>query len=449
MKILHNLNTNDSIVIKNIFGAFSIKGISLLISIFSLPLYIRFFNDDIVLGLWFTLLSILTWLLTFDFGIGNGLRNKLVKAIAKNDTSLVRTYISSSYMLLGIIVLGFILVLTPVIFLINWNLLLKVEENYISSFTLLIVIFINFFTVIIQFFLRLISFILYALQKSAVNNLIALLTTVSQLIFVLLYPARNAEHNLIVLSFVHMICVILPLAVTTFVIFSKKLKFALPRMKYYDFKVGKEILSLGGKFFWIQIMYLVLTGTNAFFIANIFSPDKVVEYTIYYRIFSLTGIVITLTLTPFWSLLTKAKEENDWKWIQKYFRLFSLLSIVVFAINLTTVFILQFLFNVWLGDVSIKVTYSYAILFALFGFIFSIQSFVSIFANGFNRIKTQLIVYTLGVLIKIIILYGFTTVIINWSYIVLVDLIIFIIYIFIEYGLTYKYIRKKITLIQK
>ena len=84
-KKLSNLTENDKIVYKNIIGAFVVKGGALVISLFTMPTYIKFFNDDVVLGLWFTVLSMLNWMLNFDLGIGNGLRNHLTKALIKKD----------------------------------------------------------------------------------------------------------------------------------------------------------------------------------------------------------------------------------------------------------------------------------------------------------------------------------------------------------------------------
>ena len=45
---------NDRNVMANILYAFIIKGFSLFVSLFSMPLYIKYFNDDSVLGLWYT-----------------------------------------------------------------------------------------------------------------------------------------------------------------------------------------------------------------------------------------------------------------------------------------------------------------------------------------------------------------------------------------------------------
>ena len=44
-------------------------------------------------GVWLTLSSILTWFNYLDFGLGNGLRNKLAEALAKNDIKSAKIYV--------------------------------------------------------------------------------------------------------------------------------------------------------------------------------------------------------------------------------------------------------------------------------------------------------------------------------------------------------------------
>ena len=51
--------------------AFAVKGLSLIISLFSMPLYIKYFKNDEVLGLWYTILSTLSWIHICDLGLGN------------------------------------------------------------------------------------------------------------------------------------------------------------------------------------------------------------------------------------------------------------------------------------------------------------------------------------------------------------------------------------------
>ena len=60
--------------------AFGVKGLALLVSFFSMPLYIKYFGNDEALGLWYTILSLLSWVQICDLGLGNGLRNRLTEA---------------------------------------------------------------------------------------------------------------------------------------------------------------------------------------------------------------------------------------------------------------------------------------------------------------------------------------------------------------------------------
>ena len=58
---LKEIITNNKKLFENIIGAFVVKGGSLIVSVVLLPLYLRFFGDQTVLGIWYTILSILIW----------------------------------------------------------------------------------------------------------------------------------------------------------------------------------------------------------------------------------------------------------------------------------------------------------------------------------------------------------------------------------------------------
>ena len=83
---------------KNILAVFFLKGISVVISFLFVPLAIKFLGTE-KYGIWLTVSSVIAWINIFDFGLGNGLRNKLVEAITLKKNHLAKTYVSTSYVM--------------------------------------------------------------------------------------------------------------------------------------------------------------------------------------------------------------------------------------------------------------------------------------------------------------------------------------------------------------
>ena len=111
-KLLRKLlgDRNNREISSNILLTFLIKGGAMLISVLIVPAYARYFANDDVYGTWLTISAVFVWLNMFDFGIGNGLRNYLVKSLADKDDAASKRYISSSYISVGALSLAFWLV---------------------------------------------------------------------------------------------------------------------------------------------------------------------------------------------------------------------------------------------------------------------------------------------------------------------------------------------------
>ena len=121
----------------NIIGSFGVKGIAIVVNILSLPAYLAYFPDQKILGVWFTIISILNWVLTFDLGIGNGLRNLIVSPLSNNDYNKVKEYISTAYVTIGVICLSIGIFFYFMIKFLNWNDILNISSNLITSKTLI------------------------------------------------------------------------------------------------------------------------------------------------------------------------------------------------------------------------------------------------------------------------------------------------------------------------
>lgn len=429
---------NNSNILSNIIGTVLVRGGSFLIAIVSMPMYLNYFNNNAVLGIWFTILAVLSWMLSFDLGIGNGLRNNLVESLSKNDTEGTKRYISSAYILLGVITIGLIVVSFFIFPYLNWNKILNITTLQIDQKSLLLVIRIIFIGILLQFFFRLINSILFALQKSAITNLLTLISVGLQVGYLFIGRTGILMTDLINLAWVQVITVNIPLLITTILIFSKQLKLSKPSIKFYNSKVAINVLKLGGAFFIIQVLFMIISTTNEYFLTYFFGSTYVVDYQIYMKLFSVFGSLFAIGLIPIWSAVTKAFVERNFNWIirlNKYLYLFGILAILVqFAI----IPFLQPILNFWLKDKTITVNYFYACVFAAYSAMFIWITIVATIANGLGRLKTQQYTYIFAVIFKISLIVLFSKITGSWIFVMIVSVISLLPYCVIQPIVTHR-----------
>lgn len=442
---LRNASDNDKIVYKNVIGAFLVKGGALFVTLFTLPAYIKYFNNDEVLGLWYTILSLLNWILNFDLGIGNGLRNYLSTSLSLDNREDTKHYISSAYFSIGVIVFVLSITFPFAICKANLNSMFNIDSAMVSPRSLYIAVVIVFIGVMIQFWLKLINAVLYALQKSSINNLLVLCTNVIILLAVLLFPSKTNNVNIIVMSIVNAIAVALPLLISSLVVFGGKLRYALPRLRLVSKKHVKQVLSLGGAFFFVQIAYMVIMSTNEFLIAKTSSNAYNVDYEAYYKLFSLGSTVFALALTPIWSVITKAKVEKQINWIRNTYKRFMLLAVIFCVGEILIVPIMSSLMHIWLGKSCISnINYMSGLQFAILGCVMIINGVLSSVVNGIGKLKVQVICFGFGAVIKIPLAYALVNIMGSWNGVVLANIICMGIYCCVQPIYIRKYFKKNI-----
>lgn len=421
---LNNLTDNDRIVYRNVLGAFLVKGGALFITLFTLPAYIDFFNNDEVLGVWFTILSLLNWILNFDLGIGNGLRNHLSSALSTGDQDATKKLISSAYASVGAIVLTASLVFPLVVCFVDLNGVFSIDQAMVSPRALYITIVIVFVGVMVQFWLKLINSVLYALQKSSLNNFLGLCTNTMILAVALIYPSGSNETNVILMAIVHAVAVALPLLLTTIFVFRGKLRYAIPKISFVTKEHSKKVLSLGGSFFFVQIAYMVIMSTNEFLITKTCGNGYVVEYQAYYKLFSLGSTVFALALTPIWSVITKAKAEKNDSWIGKTYKRFMLLALVFSVGEFLIIPLMRPLIDIWLGaDALPNISLLAGVSFAVLGCLMMYNSVLSSIANGLGALRIQTICFLIGAIAKVPLAYFLVAMMDSWLGVVVANII--------------------------
>lgn len=384
------LHGDSRTVALNAVGGMIVKGSSILIGLFTTPAYMRFFDNNAVLGAWYSMLSVLTWIMYFDMGIGNGLRNKLVGCISNNDYDKGKRYISSAYIFLVVVAFFVGLVLCILNQIVDWNRFFNVSVESINKDELSFAVIILLLGILIQFVLRIITSIMYALQKSFITNLLAVITNGLQLIFVISCNRTGNNNNLVLLSVIHILAVNVPLFMVTLIIFATKLKRMRPALKFFDMELAKETFLLGSKFLVLQILAMLLSASYITYLINrLISAESVVEYNIYYKIYSQFYTVFGIIMAPIWSAVTKAMVEKNYSWIRKIVKTYSGIIGVIFLSQFMLFPIMQTFFNVWLREKAIPVDYRIMLIFTINTGVLISYLFLSQLSNGLNELTIQ------------------------------------------------------------
>lgn len=394
------------------------KGVALVISFFSAPLFIRYFNNNDVLGLWYTLLSMLMWFLTFDLGIGNGIRNHLVKAIASNNRYEIKQILSSG--LLSTTIVSLLLSGIGIIFIqtLDLNAIFNISDTIISKDTLRTCTLLVFIAIMMRFMLTTVTSIFYALQKSAVTNFLSLCVGLLQFAFVLFFRFDNVEDALMNISIAYLLISNVPTIIAGIWVFYHDLSDSKPSFNCVTKYSIRKIMGIGALFFCCQIFYLIIANTNDLFVSHFWSPADTAYYGFYYRITMLISMLVSLALTPTWSMITKAYAEHNYVWLTKLYRSFKVTGLAIVLLQFALVPFLQLIMNLWLGRGILIVETNTAIAFACFGAFFLYSSMLSTIVCGLAKMKLQFWCYGIGALLKITFIILIARISDDWTWVV-------------------------------
>ena len=299
---------------KNTVAMIGIRGVSMILTLISAPIMLHHV-DRADYGVLLTLTSIVGWVGYMDVGLGNGLRNKLPEFLAKGDFHSAKKIVSSCYVTLAIYVALIIVIFLIVSPFIDWLGVLNSPTSDAGEIRgLTNVVFIAF---CIQFLFGLINSILFAYQMPAFQSLFTFVGQFVALIALVIQVYVFDVTSVLQIGAVNSIIPPLVLFLGSIGLFRTKLKDIAPSFKLFEFKSVGSILSLGLKFFVLQMITIVLFQANSIIIARVVSPEAVVEYNLAFKYVSLLTMIFTIVITPVWSATTDAYVRKDFEWINK------------------------------------------------------------------------------------------------------------------------------------
>jgi O-antigen/teichoic acid export membrane protein len=395
-KYFSEKNVRSTKALKNIISSFIIKGISIVINLALIPLTINYLSPT-KYGVWLTISSIIGWLSFFDIGLGHGLRNKLAEAIAKDDMRKAKSYVSTAYLSISIFCFVLFALFLIINQFLNWNTLLNIPAQVDEDLKKLALIIFSMFS--IQFILQLINSILLGSQQSAKVSLFNMISNLIVLIAISILM-RLAKESLFYVAFIFSITPVLTLAVVNIYYFKNNFKEFSPNIKSFDFRVLKDVLNLGIKFFIIQVSVLIFYQTSNLLICRYFSPELVTPYNIAFRYFGIITMIFSIITSPYWSAYTEAYIKQDIEWIKKSINQIIKTWLILVVIAILMLIFSEYAYHLWVGD-KVKIDFKLSLFMMLYTIVISFGNIYIMVLNGIGKIKLQMIVNIIGMIIFI------------------------------------------------
>jgi len=372
-------------ITKHVVLSFFYKGGSIAATFLLVPLTINYLDVENY-GIWLTLSSFIAWFSFFDIGLGNGLRNKFAEAKAEGNQQLAQAYISAAYFSIGSISLVLMLIFLVLNTFVDWTVVFNTDKSLQNELSILMPVVFSFFC--LQLVVKLITTIYIADQKPSIQGKIGFITQVGSL-FLIWMLTKTSGSSLLIFGTIFSALPVLILLFFNFFAFSKTYRNFRPKFSLWKMVYLKDIFGLGFKFFIIQISGIILFSTDNLIISNIYSPEKVVPYAIAYKYFSVSNMIVTIILMPYWSSISEAYTKADFKWIKQSMNNLIKISFGAMIVIVIMLIASSFIYRIWIGN-EVYISFTLSIFMALYFMLTIFYGPYTYFINGTGKITIQL-----------------------------------------------------------
>ncbi len=380
---------------KQLKSSFIFKVLAILASFLVIPVMIQYLGHE-KYGVWSTLLSILSWIVMFDIGIGNGLRNKLSESIAKNEYIKAREYISTTYAAIACvaILVGFIFAIISE--WINWSRVFNTET--VSREMLAVIVNVSMFFVLINFVFATVNQILNALQKTNITVFNQFLANLFSLFFVFVL-SKNTDGKLEYIAIVFGLSILFSNMLVSFWFYRRNVIYR-PAIHLIKKERLFETLSLGSQFFIIQIAVIVLFTTDRLIISQLLGPEYVTPYDVVFKLFSVVTIFHGIIVAPLWNSYSDAYHRNDYTWMQGMMkRQMKILGFILLA-TMLLMLLIPSIIQIWIGDIN-NLSLNMIVSLCFFTLFQAWNNIFAMFLNGINETRLQVRTAIIAAIINI------------------------------------------------
>lgn len=378
---------------RNIILNYVFRFAALFLGLFSVNINIGYLGNTIY-GLWVTIASIVSWMGSADFGIGNGLRNELAKAYAENDKEKEQKLVATAFFTLSkisVVLFVVILILSEIFF-----------RTGVLQLELRVPMYITGFFFCVNLCVGICNSIAYSYQRSYLTSAISFAAAFLGTVVVLLLTIGNVEANLSLFAVVNGLSSLIPNIFLIFILKRKNIDlFKVVRKKNNTPVLKKSILNVGLQFFALQLCTILLYSVDNILINYLISSEMVTKYSIISKVYDTGNNLFSILLIALWSAVTFHIAQNNFEWIVKKVKeLVKIWAVFAVGVIIVTIFFNDIV-TIWLGEKAFDYEPSLVILFAGYCIMTAFSAIFLNVMNGAGIIKLQLFVAALGAILNI------------------------------------------------
>jgi len=380
------------------FASAAAKFITIVTSFITVPLTLNYLGTERY-GLWMTISSVIAMVVFADLGIGNGLMNAVSEAYGKQDKDALKRHIANATLILSIIAVFIMTLFFAAYSFIDWGIFFNVKSpQAIQESGPALAVFIVCFAIGVP--TGIIQRVQMGLQQGFASSLWQAGGSILGLFLTLLVISFKGGLPWLVLALGG--TPVFMLILNGLVFFTLQRQDLAPDFLKISKPGMKRILHGGLLFFVLQIGVSVAYASDNIIIAKILGADSVAQYSVISKLFEGVLMVIGLTFAPLWPAYGEAKARGDRLWIKKMLAR-SMVTTLILVLTSAILLVAYYrpLLQLWVGS---KHVFPFALVawYAIWMVLKGLGGTYSMFLNGMNVMRFQLIVVTIFATISIL-----------------------------------------------
>ncbi|QTC40444.1 oligosaccharide flippase family protein [Bacillus sp. V3] len=368
----------------------------MVINFLYVPIMLKILGEN-RFGIWQTMLTMISWAALANFGIGNGLRNKISESLAENKKEIIKKYISSAYAFL--LFISIVIFLITVLIIINLDMDTIFKGKMVSDKEIVISFILIAANFSINFFIGLVNSIAYGIHKSYLVSFYQFgMSLIIYIFLIAFYKFDIAPANISFMALIFLVSTTISNVFFSYRIF--KQWYLRPSLRKVDMDTGKQLITIGFKFFILQISTMFLFSIDNFLISYLLGAEEVTNYSIVSKLFMTVNTMFSILLIQLWNSTTDAYTKKEYRWIKN-----AITKILfVFLLAVVGIILIYFLFDkiilIWLGT-EISVDKNLVFFVGIYIVLLMWNGIFVNVENGTGHINYQIIAYIIAAVINV------------------------------------------------